>query len=451
MVSMRVVLKRFFASLVVSCFAVAALAQAPKNGDEFQVNEFTSADQIEAGVAVAPNGDFVVVWQSWASDGTDDSYDSIHAQRFAAGGSPVGSQFQVNSFTFYRQTEPAVATNAAGDFVVVWNSDPAAGDSYWSIEAQRFNAAGVPLGGQFQINSETTDRQDKAAIAAAPDGRFVVVWESRGSSGSDTELMSIQGQRFAADATALGDQFQVNSYTIGQQLLPAVAVSPTGAFVTVWQSTGSSGTDSSETSVLGQRFGAAGTPLGGEFQVNAYTTGEQLLPAVAVNVDGDFLVTWQSDTSPGDDSSSSSIQGQRYSASGTPLGGQFQVNAYTTGSQVRPSVTADPTGQFIASWQSSSSPGTDQSSTSVQGQRFAFDGELIGEQFQINSYTTSSQSAPSVVADPSGGFVVVWDSATSYGSDSDGRSIQGQRYLPTFVFSDGFESGDTAAWSVTVP
>ncbi len=400
---------------------------------------------------MAPGGNFVVVWQSYGSAGTDDSYDSIHAQRFSADGAPAGTEFQVNSYTFYRQTEPDVVMRPAGDFVVVWNSDPAAGDSYWSIEGQRFSAIGNPLGSQFRVNSLTANRQDKAAIAAAPDGRFVVVWESRGSGGSDTELMSIQGQRFAADATPVGGQFQVNSYTPGQQLLPAVGVGPAGFFVVVWQSTGSNGTDDSETSILGQRFSASGAPVGGEFQVNGYTTGEQVLPSVAVNPSGEALVAWQSAGSPGDDSSSSSIQGQRYDAFGTPVGGQFQINAYTTSSQVRPSVTADPTGQFVVTWQSSSSPGDDSSSTSVQGQRFDFAGNPVGEQFQINAYTTGSQAAPAVRADPNGGFVVVWDSATSAGTDSSGRSVQGQRYLPTLVFADGFESGNTFAWSQTVP
>ena len=84
-------------------------------------------------------------------------------------------------------------------------------------------------------------------------------------------------------------------------------------------------------------------------------------------------------------------------------------------------------------------------------QRFDFAGNPIGDQFQINSYTTSSQAAAAVAADPNGGFLVTWDSATSGGTDSSGRSIQAQRYLPTLIFADGFESGDTTAWSQTVP
>ncbi len=39
----------------------------------------------------------------------------------------------------------------------------------------------------------------------------------------------------------------------------------------------------------------------------------------------------------------------------------------------------------------------------------------------------------------------------SSGSDSSLQSIQGQRYAAIAIFADGFDSGDTSAWSVTVP
>ena len=50
------------------------------------------------------------------------------------------------------------------------------------------------------------------------------------------------------------------------------------------------------------------------------------------------------------------------------MGLEFQVNSYTTGSQ---SLASAATGSFIVIWQGSASAGTDSSSNSVQGQRFA--------------------------------------------------------------------------------
>ena len=81
----------------------------------------------------------------------------------------------------------------------------------------------------------------------------------------------------------------------------------------VWQSSGSTGTDTSLASIQGQRYAANGSAIGAEFQVNTYTTGKQDYPAVASNSTGtNFVVAWRSDGSPGDDASGTSIQGQRY-------------------------------------------------------------------------------------------------------------------------------------------
>jgi hypothetical protein len=205
-------------------------------------------------------------------------------------------------------------------------------------------------------------------VAVDTDGDFVVVWRSTGSFGTDTSI-SVQGQRHASNGTALGGQFQVNTYTSSNQLGPSVAADADGDFVVVWDSSGSSGTDSSGRSVQGQRYASSGTALGGEFQVNTYTTNDQFRPAVAIDSDGGFVVVWDSIGSSVSDTSSYSVQGQRYASNGTALGGEFQVNTYTTFRQAESSVaTAD--GNFVVVWGSDGSSGTDTALASIQGQRF---------------------------------------------------------------------------------
>jgi hypothetical protein len=46
------------------------------------------------------------------------------------------------------------------------------------------------------VNTYTTAFQRDASVSPLGDGGFIVVWESDGSSGSDTSGFSIQGQRF---------------------------------------------------------------------------------------------------------------------------------------------------------------------------------------------------------------------------------------------------------------
>ncbi|MDQ1348589.1 MAG: hypothetical protein QG573_1964, partial [Acidobacteriota bacterium] len=196
---------------------------------------------------------------------------------------PVGPEFQVNSYTPNSQRFPAIASDADGDFVVAWQSSSSSGGdtSYSSVQGQRYSAAGAPQGAQFQVNSFTTSFQLSPAIASDADGDFVVVWESQGSSGDDTSSFSVQGQRYSAAGGTQGAQFQVNTYTTSAQKRPAIASDADGDFVIVWDSFGASGGDTSSYSVQGRRYSAAGVPQGAEFQVNSYTTSLQRSPAIA--------------------------------------------------------------------------------------------------------------------------------------------------------------------------
>lgn len=398
-------------------------------GDQFQVNTYLTGHQQRPAVALDSNGDFVVVWHSDGSSGSDTSSLSIQAQRYDSAGTAQGFQFQVNSDTGSGQARPAVAVDSDGDFVVVWDSNDINGsDTEISIQGQRYNSAGMAQGSQFQINSYTTGDRVRPAVALDSDGDFVVVWESNGSSGGDTSLYSIQGQRYNSAGTAQGSQFQVNGYTTNQQRYPSVSMDSNGDFVVVWQSNGSSGSDNNFSSIQAQRYNSVGITQGSQFQVNSYTTNSQQFPAVALDNDGDFIVVWDSGGSSGGDSSLYSIQGQRYNSAGTAQGSQFQINTYTTGSQFYSAVSLDSDGDFVVVWQSNGSSNGDTDSYSIQGQSYNSAGIAQGLQFQINSYTTLQQANPAVALDNDGDFVVVWDSNGSSGGDTSSLSIQGQRF-----------------------
>src|SRR6185295_5092244 len=131
------------------------------------------------------------------------------------------------------------------------------GEEEGGIFGRRFNAAGVPQGAEFRVNSYTTSTQYRPAVASSPEGDFVVVWASFGY--QDGSLWGVFGQRFNAAGVPQGAEFQINSYTTGLQLRPAVASDATGNFVAVWSSLGE---DGSSFGVFGQRFNASGAPQG---------------------------------------------------------------------------------------------------------------------------------------------------------------------------------------------
>ncbi len=90
--------------------------------DDVQVNTFTSDSQLHSSVAMDADGDFVVVWDNTYGPGGGLYYTYIQGQRYASDGSTAGGEFQVNTYTTSLQFYPSVAMDADGDFVVVWSS-----------------------------------------------------------------------------------------------------------------------------------------------------------------------------------------------------------------------------------------------------------------------------------------------------------------------------------------
>jgi hypothetical protein len=329
-------------------------ANGTRLGTEFFANTFTSGDQSVPDVAVQPNGDFVVVWQS--DNNQDGDYDGIFGQRFSSTGAAVGTEFQVNTFTSNSQEVPAVAIDPAGDFVVAWESrDQGCSGGYCSgIFGQRFASSGAPVGTEFQVNTFTSSEKEKPAVAMDATGNFIVVWESHYSDGSSE---GVAAQRYDNTGAPVGTEFQVNTYTTDAQEHVSVAMGAAGNFVVVWDSYGQ---DGSAEGIFGQRFDSSGAKVGTEFQANTYTTNEQEDPSVALDAAGNFVVTWYSGyygpSYPlSQDHSGDGAFGQRFSSTGARLGTEFQINTFTSGNQTDPKVAVQPGGKFVVVWYSESS------------------------------------------------------------------------------------------------
>jgi hypothetical protein len=340
-------------------------------GGEFQVNTFTTSNQLYPAVAAAGNGDFVVVWTSFADQ--DGSGAGVFGQRYDGTGARVGGEFRINTTTSSDQRFAVVAADPAGNFLVAWESAGQDGSGS-GVFGQRFTSAGAPSGGEFRVNTYVTSDQRFPAVAADAAGNFIVVWQSSGQEGNGTS--GIFGQRYASNGSSLGSEFHVNTYATADQLDPAVAVDLQGNFVVVWESDGQ---DGSTFGVFGQRYDSTGAPLGGESRVNTYTTSDQLDPAVDADPGGNFLVAW---ASAGQDGAGRGVFGQHYAGNGSPVGGEFRINTYTSSDQGVPTVAANPTANFVVAWGSN---GEDGSSTGIFAQRYVGPG--------VTTTTTNTQSS----------------------------------------------------------
>jgi hypothetical protein len=304
-------------------------------GSSFQVNTYTPEYQTSPAVAVDAFGRFVVAWSDFAVvegiyPGQDADREGVRAQLFDSGGNKVGVEFQVNSYTVGGQFAPAVAfekepppapepvteqgTVSGKPFVVVWTSNHQ-DDFGDGVFGQRYDSDGTPAGTEFQVNTYTLGYQSGPSLDTDAQGNFVVVWNSGSSSYyygyatsggfevegggppsyyQDGNYSGVFGQRFGSDGSRSGGEFQVNSYTVGYQSGPSIAIDDNARFVVTWVDEGPDGTDGQDgddRGIQGQYFASDGTPLGSEFQVNTYTLGSQAGPSISVGA-GNFVVVW---------------------------------------------------------------------------------------------------------------------------------------------------------------
>ncbi|MFN7955204.1 MAG: hypothetical protein U0610_25990 [bacterium] len=421
----------------------AVAADLSTNGGEFQVNTYTAGWQYHTRVAADPQGNFVVVWAGFGLAGSASMLD-VHGRRYDARGVPLADQFQINTLTTEWQRDPDVAIAPDGRFVVVWQGARAVAPGFQetTVAARRYDANGVPMGDEFRVDSYPTGNRFHPAVAMDPNGGFVVTWYSFGSSGTDSDESSIQAKRYDANGLALGGEFQVNTYTTGREGSSAVAVTSQGDFLIVWARAIADGSISGAWSLWAQRYDHDGTPVGTEFQVDEGLTGSPFTPSIATDSEH-YFVAWVS--LDGTTNDSYEIYARGLALDGVASGPQFRVNTHTPTYQFSPRIAADPEGNFVIVWEGKASAGTDQAGFSVHGQRYDANGAPRGGEFQINTYTTNDQRYPAVASDADGNFVVAWQSvAGPFTGD-----VKAQRY--DAVFREDFEAGNVDRWTSRIP
>ena len=384
-----------FVSLVGTAMLCAlAAAQTSPMGPEFQVNTYTTSiqDERSGSVAMDGSGSFILVWDSLGEDG---SINGVFARRYDSSGNALGDEFQVNTYTTFNQDRSVVAMDPGGEFVVAWQSE----QGQYDIFARRYDARGNPKGTEFLVNTSTTSSQTLPAVAMSASGRFVVVWESFGVDGDKS---GISGQLFDDNGTAVGGEFQVNTYTTGYQQWPAVAMGASGDFVVAWESPGE---DGDGYGIFARRYGPGGDPIGPEIPVNAFTTGNQRLATAGMDRSGNFVVAWESDAPD------NRVVLRRFDADGLPLTPDIAASSTSTSyAQYEPSLAMDRDGNFVLGWGASSEDGD-------QGGVFAraFDASVTptSGEFQLNVTTTANQLYASVAFGNLGQFVAAWENTAA--------------------------------------
>ncbi len=375
--------------------ARVARAQAPALGPEFRVNTYTSLDQSRPSVAMDPSGNFVVVWESIAQDG---SGSGIFGQRYDGGGAPLGSEFRINTYTSASQTEPSAAMDASGGFVVVWQG-PLQDGSGSGIFAQRFDDAGSPLGAEFRVNTSTPGDQNHADVAVDHEGNFVVVWQSDSDGQGYPEVV---GQRFDATGSPTGAEFVVSGLPgYAGATGPAVATGGDGEFVVAWRYE-----FYYHRVVYVRHYLSSGVPACWGVEVGA----SGAAPDVEMAPSGDYVVAF---------TLGGGIMARRFAFCGA-IGDPFRLNGGAVNEGTTPSLAGDESGDFIVTWDSPS----DESGTGIFARRVSAWGEPLDSEFLVNAFTPSFQAEPAIAMNGSGRWILAWDSV---GQDLSARGVYARR------------------------
>ncbi|MCR9151685.1 MAG: Ig-like domain-containing protein [Rhodobacteraceae bacterium] len=479
-------------------FAQRYDADGEKLGDQVLVNTTTASNQRFPSVAGLTggthDGGFVVVWQSFDQVSASSQWDIV-AQRFAADGSRIGGEIVISSTAnSQNDTEPTVTALAGGNWAVTWY-DATVRD----IKLRVYDEDGSALTGELTVNQGTAqaypDGSVAETIATLDDGGFVVTW--RHYDGNDiNERSDAYARVYNADGTARTGEFQVNTTTLYDQVYVSVGAlqGEDAGFVVTWRDY-----DGSNYDIYARRYDKDGNAIdGSDFLVSRFAAANYDDTPKAIGLsDGGFVVIWRGDNYDG---SGASIIGQRYAADGSEVGEEFVVNADTVLAQYHPSIDLRADGALVVVWeangnrieqaiitdfeadtravsdilldeqvsenQNSYRPevamlsdgghivvwegynyAIDPSGMGVFAQRYDADGEKLGDQFLVNTTTTSDQRYPSVAGltggTHDGGFVVVWQ-GINQASTSSGWDIVAQRFA-----ADGSRIGGEIVISAT--
>lgn len=359
---------------------------------EFRVNSYAPDEQSDPSIAADPSGNSVVVWESFGQDGS--GY-GIYAQRYDATGNRIGGEFRANATTPGDQHNPVVAMDSLGNFAIAWISS----ESFGVVKARRYNALGQPTSGEFFVSS--AEYISTPAIAIDGMGNLILVW-------FDSVEQEIEGRRYSPTGAALGSEFVVDPYYY-EYSTPAVAADSSGNFVVSWREGG----------IYAQRYSSTGAAVGAMFSVSgARSFNDQQFvfsePRVAMAGDGRFVVAWKEWASSPDDYSYGSVEvfARRFGANGGPITQTFPVNSringesFSPGTLTPPAIAANGAGEHIIAWVSDD-PRFE--SSDVLAQRFDAAGSRIGGEFLVNRNLRNSSTEVAVAIDAAGNFAAAWD------------------------------------------
>jgi len=173
-------------------------------GTEFRVPTTYQASDYNPRVGMDTAGNFVIAWAATNTNSTS----WVRAQRYNADGKTQG-----NELTIYDSNKGTIglAMNRQGGFIVVLGKTDGSGPG---IFAQEYNVQGIQLGSAL-VNNHTSGWQEHPTVATDTAGNAVIVWDRDGPN----DPYGIFGRRFL-NAQARVPTGQLTAYRPQTQFVP---------------------------------------------------------------------------------------------------------------------------------------------------------------------------------------------------------------------------------------
>jgi len=220
------------------------------------------------------------IWHECTGAEPCEDREDVFLERTGGGGTVFGSsRIRVNAGPANTNSALHLICDPTGWIVAQWRD----ADSKCYFH-RVYDEKGRPLGDPQPLAPEYADCRLRPDIAVYEDGSFVSAW----AAGFFADDSAIVVRRYDADGTPDKERSIVSRSSDGWRRRAKVAVDATGIGLVTWTRDTGAGPDQ----ILARFLDGDAKPIGDEFQVNTFPLGEVSDPVVASVGDGRFEILW---------------------------------------------------------------------------------------------------------------------------------------------------------------
>ncbi len=249
-------------------------ATGTPQGPAFRVNG--AGERVTGGVQVAVRaGDLLVAWHNQGNG------KNVFARRYDLSGHAVGDEVQVN-VGHPGAANPAIAVARNGRSAIAYEAGDVSG---LGIYVQLYDASFHPQGDAVRVNAALSSDQRRPAIAVNAAGQYLVAWQRQYRSPLSARVF---GQVVGEAGNLIGGQLALSGGSNRYEVTPSVAAGQHGDFVLVWLAFDAS----LPTGIYANQVDALGRP-GSEVQINQRSINFNTRSSLVTDGSGHFLAPWE--------------------------------------------------------------------------------------------------------------------------------------------------------------